>query len=186
MSAEPPAEPHPQDGTLPTELQPLGLIVARTKHSHAIGRDNQLVFRIKEDLQHFKRTTLGHPVLMGRRTYESIGKPLPGRTNVVLSRNPSFRAEGVIVCAELDAALAAVKGEAMPYLIGGGQLYAQALPRVTQLVLTEVEQTVDDADTFFHYPEEDFRVVETRPGETEGVTFLWLERVPTTLVGWAG
>jgi dihydrofolate reductase len=170
----------------PADLPPLGLVVARAKGSHAIGRDNQLVFRIKEDLQHFKHTTLGHPILMGRKTYESIGKPLPGRTNVVLSRDPAYRAEGVTVCADLDAALAAVQGEAMPYVIGGGELYAQALPRVTQLVLTEVDRAVDDADTFFTYPEEDFRVVDSRAGDAADVTFVWLERVPVTLVGWAG
>ena len=167
-------------------LPPLGLVVARATPSHAIGRSNQLVFRIKEDLQHFKRTTLGHPVLMGRKTYESIGKPLPGRTNVVISRNPEYRADGVRVCPSLDAALESVRGEAMPYVIGGGELYAAALPLVTQLVLTEVDQPVEDGDTFFTYPEEDFRVIDTRPGETPGVTFTWLERVPVTLVGWAG
>jgi len=168
------------------ELQPLGLIVARAKRDGAIGRDNQLVFRIKEDLQHFKRETIGHPVLMGRKTFESIGRPLPGRTNVVISRNPEFRAEGVTVAHSLEEALAAVSGEAMPYLIGGGDLYAQALPLVTWLVVTEVDREAEGADTFFTYPEDDFRVVDTRPGETPGVTFMFLERVPTTLVGWAG
>ena len=113
--------------------EPLGLIVARAKRDGAIGRDNQLVFRIKEDMQHFKRETMGHPVLMGRKTFESIGKPLPGRTNVVITRNPEFRAEGVTVVHSLEEALDAVKGEAMPYLIGGGDLYAQALPLVTRL-----------------------------------------------------
>ncbi len=168
-------------------LAPLGLIVARAKHNGAIGRDNQLVFRIKEDLQHFKRETMGHPVLMGRKTFESIGKPLPGRTNVVITRNPEFKAEGVTVAHSLEDALAAVSGEtAMPYLIGGGDLYAQALPLVTWLVVTEVDREAEGADTFFTYPEDDFRVVDTRAGETPGVTFVFLERVPTTLVGWAG
>ena len=114
---------------------------------------------------------------MGRKTFESIGRPLPGRTNVVLSRDPTFQAEGVTVCASLDDALAAVADEAMPYVIGGGELYRQALPRVTQLVLTEVVQDVSDADTFFTYDEGEFRVAEERAGETPGVTFLWLERV---------
>ena len=164
-------------------LAPLGLTVARAKRNGAIGRDNQLVFRIKEDLQHFKRETMGHPVLMGRKTFESIGKPLPGRTNVVITRNP----EGVTVAHSLEEALAAVSGEAaMPYLIGGGDLYAQALPLVTWLVVTEVDREAEGADTFFTYPEDDFRVVDTRAGETPGVTFVSLERVPTTLVGWAG
>jgi dihydrofolate reductase len=74
----------------------------------------------------------------------------------------------------------------MPYLIGGGDLYAQALPLVTWLVVTEVDREAEGADTFFTYPEDDFRVVDTRAGETPGVTFVFLERVPTTLVGWAG
>lgn len=164
----------------------LGLIVARAKRDGAIGRDNQLVFRIKEDMQHFKRETMGHPVLMGRKTFESIGKPLPGRTNVVITRNPEFRAEGVTVVHSLEEALDAVKGEAMPYLIGGGDLYAQALPLVTRLVVTEVDREAEGADTFFTYPEEEFRVVDSRPGESPDVTFVFLDRVRTTLVGWAG
>lgn len=164
----------------------LGLIVARGKRDGAIGRDNQLVFRIKEDMQHFKRETMGHPVLMGRKTFESIGKPLPGRTNVVITRNPEFRADGVTVAHSLEEALAAVKGEAMPYLIGGGDLYAQALPYVTRLVVTEIDREAEGADTFFTYPEEEFRVVDSRPGENPDVTFVYLDRVRTTLVGWAG
>ena len=166
--------------------EPLGLIVARAKRDGAIGRDNQLVFRIKEDMQHFKRETMGHPVLMGRKTFESIGKPLPGRTNVVISRNPEFRADGVTVAHSLEEALDAVKGEAMPYLIGGGDLYAQALPYVTRLVVTEVDREAEGADTFFTFPEEEFRVVDSRPGESPDVTFVFLDRVRTTLVGWAG
>lgn len=166
--------------------EPLGLIVARAKRDGAIGRDNQLVFRIKEDMQHFKRETMGHPVLMGRKTFESIGKPLPGRTNVVITRNPEYRADGVTVVHSLEEALDAVKGEAMPYVIGGGDLYAQALPLVTRLVVTEIDREAEGADTFFTYPEEEFRVVDSREGETPGVTWVFLDRVRTTLVGWAG
>ena len=85
-----------------------------------------------------------------------------------------------------EEALAAVESEAMPYLIGGGGLYAQALPLVTRLVVTEVDREAEGADTFFTYPEEEFRVVDSRPGETPDVTFVYLDRVRTTLVGWAG
>ena len=85
---------------------PALVLIAAVASNGVIGRDNALPWRLKADLAHFKRTTLGYPVVMGRKTWESLGRPLPGRTNVVVSRNPAFRAEGAQVATSLDAAIA--------------------------------------------------------------------------------
>jgi len=133
---------------------PLALIAAVARNG-AIGRDNGLPWRISGDLQFFKRTTLGKPVVMGRKTFESIGRPLPGRDNIVITRNPDWRADGVQCAASLDAALemaresAVRNGAAEVMVIGGAQIYRQALPLASRLYLTEVEADVDgDA----HFP----------------------------------
>ena len=100
------------------------------------------------DLRHFKAVTLGKPVVMGRRTFESIGRPLPGRRNLVISRNPEWQAAGVEVAPALDAALALLADYDEVMIIGGGQLYAEALPRADRLYLTHIELAVE-GDTFF-------------------------------------
>jgi len=126
-------------------------LVAALGRNRAIGRGNQLPWHIPADLAHFRRLTTGKPVIMGRRTFESIGRPLPKRLNIVLSQDRSFRAEGVIRAESLDeglsvAARAAPGTEAM--VIGGAQIYALALPRATRLYLTEVD-LAPEADAFF-------------------------------------
>lgn len=156
-------------------MKRLGLIVARARPSNAIGYNNQLLFRIKEDMQHFKRTTMGHPVIMGRKTYESIGRPLPGRDNVVLSRTLKGL-DGAVVCRSLEDALVCVTDRSMPYVIGGGEVYDTALPLVTDLVLTEVHRDAEQADTFFHFLVEDFDLVQRVVGETHGVVFKTYQR----------
>ena len=128
------------------------VLVAAVARNGAIGKDNALLWRLPADLQHFKRVTLGHPIVMGRKTFDSIGRPLPGRRNLVVTRNAAWRHEGVEAFASLDAALAAaaqgLPADGTVCVIGGGELYAQALPRADELVLTEVD--VDfEADTFF-------------------------------------
>lgn len=120
----------------------LTLIVARARNG-VIGRDGTLPWRLPEDLAHFKRTTMGHPVIMGRRTWESVGRPLPGRRNVVVSRSRGFRADGAEVAADLDAALALCAGATEVFVIGGAQLYAAALPRARRLVVTEIDADFD-------------------------------------------
>ncbi|WP_017941302.1 MULTISPECIES: dihydrofolate reductase [unclassified Thioalkalivibrio] len=114
---------------------------------HVIGRDNDLPWRLPKDLQHFKRVTDGHPMIMGRRTFESIGRPLPGRRNLVLTRQPDWQAEGVEVYRDLDAALATI--DAGPaFVIGGAGLFEEALPRADVLHLTRVHEC-HAGDTFF-------------------------------------
>jgi dihydrofolate reductase len=123
-------------------------LIAAVARNGAIGKDNALLWRLPEDLQFFKRTTLGCPVIMGRKTYDSIGRPLPGRRNIVVSRNPAWSAAGVETAHSLDAALALVADAHKVFVIGGAQLYEQALPLANELVLTEVDADYD-GDTFF-------------------------------------
>ena len=122
--------------------------IAVVARNGAIGKGNGLLFHFSEDLKHFKRTTLGCPVLMGRKTFESVGRPLPGRRNIVVTRNPQWHAAGVEVATSLDDAIALVADADTVFVIGGGELYAQALPRLDELVLTEIDRDFD-GDTFF-------------------------------------
>ena len=128
-------------------MRTLSLIAAVARNG-AIGKDNALLWRLPEDLQFFKRTTLGSPVIMGRKTYDSIGRPLPGRRNVVVTRNPDWSAPGVETALSLEAAIALVADAPKVFVIGGAQLYAQALPLANELVLTEVNADYE-GDTFF-------------------------------------
>ena len=125
----------------------ISLIVARARNG-VIGRNGTLPWRLPEDLAHFKRTTTGHSVIMGRRTWESIGRPLPGRRNIVVTRNSGFAAPGAETAADLDAALALCAGEAEVFVIGGAQLYAEALPRAQRLVVTEIDADFE-GDTYW-------------------------------------
>jgi dihydrofolate reductase len=145
-------------------------LIAAVARNGAIGKDNALLWRLPEDLKFFKRTTLGCPVLMGRKTFESIGRPLPGRRNIVITRNRDWRHEGIEVAHSLDDALALVQTEARVFMIGGGELYAQALPRADELVLTEVDADFD-GDTFF--PEWDRQAFTERSRETHQADAGW-------------
>lgn len=131
----------------------LSIIVATDLH-RAIGKNNQLLWHLPADLAWFKQQTLGKPVVMGRKTFESIGKPLPKRRNVVLSREWNAATEGIEHTDSLDEALKLLKDEAEVMIIGGGQIYRQALPLAQRIYLTIVETQIADADTFF--PELDF------------------------------
>ncbi len=129
--------------------KPRVAIIAAVASNGVIGSANALPWRLPEDLKRFKALTLGHPVIMGRKTFESIGRPLPGRRNIVISRNAAFSAEGCETAASLDAALAACAGTTDEvFVIGGGQIYAEALPVSDKLYLTEIKAEVD-GDTRF-------------------------------------
>jgi dihydrofolate reductase len=123
------------------------LVVAMARN-RVIGRDNRLPWRLPADLAYFKEVTMGHPVIMGRRTFESIGKALPGRLNIVVSRNPAFRAPGCTVVASLGDAWRAAAGAPEVAVIGGTSLFAEALPIADRIHLTEVQADVP-GDTYF-------------------------------------
>ncbi len=125
----------------------LNLIAALGKNG-VIGIDNRLPWRLPDDLKHFKALTLGHAVLMGRKTFESLGRPLPGRRNIVITRNVHYRPVGAEVAGSIEQALALCQGAAEVFFIGGADIYRQALPLVERLHLTEVDAS-PAGDAFF-------------------------------------
>ena len=128
----------------------LSINVAVTANN-AIGRGGDLLFHISDDLRYFKNLTTGHPIIMGRRTFESFPKgALPNRRNMVLSHHDGYTAPGAEVFPDLDSAIRAIApDETEAFVIGGGQVYAQALDRATRLYITHIDTTVTDADTYF-------------------------------------
>ena len=125
---------------------PLAIVVAIDRNL-GIGIANQLPWHLPEDLAHFKRVTSGHAILMGRKTFDSIGKPLPNRRNIVITRNPAWRHDGVEVAGSVQDALALVK-ESGGYLIGGAEVFREAMPFVQELIVTEIDASFP-CDTFF-------------------------------------
>ncbi|QXB27875.1 type 3 dihydrofolate reductase [Aeromonas sp. FDAARGOS 1405] len=125
-------------------------MIAAMAHDRVIGKDNQMPWHLPADLAHFKRVTLGKPVLMGRKTFESIGRPLPGRRNLVISRNPGYQAGGIEVVGSVEAALALLASSTVEELmvIGGGHLYTEMLPSADRLYLTQIDLSVE-GDTRF-------------------------------------
>ena len=124
-------------------------LVVAVSENDVIGRANQLPWRLSADLRHFKALTMGHHILMGRKTYESIGKALPGRTNWVLSRSSDFKPpDGKVVCT-LEEARFGADGEGPLLVIGGAEIYRLCLPQARRIHLTLVHTRIDDGDTFF-------------------------------------
>ena len=132
--------------------RPALALIAALDRRRAIGRGGELLWQEREDQKHFRAVTMGSPVIMGRKTWDSLPdrfKPLPGRRNIVVTRNLDWRATGADAARSLDDALALVADVDQVFVIGGGTLYALALPRADELVLTEIDAVFDDADTFF-------------------------------------
>ena len=126
----------------------LSIIVAMARN-RVIGVDNALPWHLPEDLKLFKRLTMGHHIIMGRKTYESIGRPLPGRTTVIVSRDPGYAVTGCLVARSLEEAVGLATGDDEAFLVGGASLYAQALPLAARLYVTEIAgDFVGDA----HFP----------------------------------
>lgn len=123
-------------------------IIAAIANNNALGKDNKLIWSLSADLKRFKNATTGHHIIMGRNTYESIGKPLPNRTTIIITRNPTYSAKGCIVVNSIDAALKAAKDDATLFIIGGAQIYSQLINKVDKLDITEVHHTFE-ADAFF-------------------------------------
>lgn len=157
------------------------VLVAALDRNGLIGRGDTLPWRLPADLRHFKALTLGKPVLMGRRTFESIGRPLPGRRNLVLSRDPDFHPEGVIVVPDLAAARAAAGDAEELMVIGGANVYAQLLDLADRMELTEIDHAFEGDVYFPAFDRNAWKVVkvETHAPDAENpwpYRFLTLER----------
>jgi dihydrofolate reductase len=156
-------------------------LIAAISQNRVLGKNNELVWHLPKDMRWFKTKTMGYPVVMGRKTFESFGNPLPGRTNIVITRNPDYRPEGTIVVASLEAALA----EAARYhtdtifVAGGAEIYRQALPLADTMYLTHVHAQVE-GDAFF--PE--FSEVQWQPVATESVPADEKHAYPFDFVTW--
>lgn len=160
----------------------VALIVAMSEN-RAIGRDGKLPWHISEDLKYFKRTTLKKPVIMGRKTFDSIGRPLPDRENIVITRNQDFAPDGVHVVHDLESALDLAKDFAKAsqidevMVIGGAQIYAAAMPMTERIYLTEVD-VVLDGDAFMpEFPADEWAAVDTSEDqcdEKSGLVFRWI------------
>ncbi len=144
----------------------ISMIVARSRN-HVIGRDNQMPWKISADLQFFKKVTMGYPIIMGRKTWESIGRPLPGRRNIVVSRNANYLAVGAELVHSLDDALTLLRDFQRVFVIGGQQLFNQAFAQADELYLTEIEIDVD-GDTYFEIPDPSHWQEIDRVAEKEG------------------
>ncbi|OQA01552.1 MAG: Dihydrofolate reductase type 3 [Bacteroidetes bacterium ADurb.Bin408] len=125
----------------------LSLIVAIAENN-VIGKDNKLIWHLPADLKYFKALTMGCPIIMGRKTFDSIGKPLHGRTSVIITRNPNYRQDGCLIAHSLQEATAMLKHEAKAFIIGGEQIYRQAINMVDFLYVTKVHHAFD-GDAFF-------------------------------------
>ena len=157
-------------------------IIVAIADNNAIGKDNELLWHISEDLRFFRRTTLGWPVIMGRKTFESIGRALPGRVNVVISRGFTT-GEDVEVVGSLEEAFATAESTNLEkcFVMGGGQIYAQALELADRLVVTHVHTVIEDADTFFPPIDPQVWAVSDRSelftDEETGYTFEFVEYI---------
>ena len=164
------------------------VLVAAVAENGVIGRDGDMPWRLPGDLRHFKTLTLGKPVIMGRRTFDSIGRrPLPGRPNIVLTRDADFRADGVLVAGDLAAALQIAEEQAAELqadeiaVIGGSTLYAEFLSRAHRLYLTEVHAAPDGSVRFPDFDRSEWREISREgplrePGEPHAYSFVTLER----------
>lgn len=156
-------------------------LIAALSDDGVVGIENRLPWRLPADLRWFKRQTMGKPIVMGRKTFQSLGRPLPGRTNIVVSRDPAFQADGCLVVHSLDQALAAAGGADEVMIIGGASLYTQALPRAERLYLTYVHGRFQGDAWFPPFDPRDWREIqrEDHPADDRNpwpYSFLILER----------
>jgi len=143
-------------------------LVAAVAANGVIGARGKLPWHLPEDLKHFKELTFGHPVIMGRKTWESLGRPLHGRENIVVTRSAGYEAPGASVAASLEAALALCAGESVAFVIGGSELYAAALPIADGLVLTEIHRDYDGDARFPEFDRKAWREAQRKPHDGAG------------------
>ena len=156
-------------------MEPLIFVLAVGKNG-VIGRAGKVPWHLPEDLRFFRDMTMGHAILMGRRTYDETRRPLEGRRNIVITRDPHFQAPGCEVVTSLEQAISLARTtDPEPRVIGGAEIFRMALPLCTRIYLTEVDLEVE-GDTFYHLDRTGFLETERRPGQTPGVTFVTLDR----------
>ena len=143
------------------------VIIAAMAENRVIGKDNSLPWRLPEDLRHFRRLTIGKPIVMGRRTYESLGKPLPGRRNIVVTADRHYPADGCAVVHSLEQALEETADAPEVMIIGGATLYAQALPRACRMHLTLVHRAFSGDVSFPEFDPSEWREVEREDHEPD-------------------
>ncbi len=129
-------------------------LIAAIDENNVLGKDNQLIWHLPEDLMRFKRLTTGHAIIMGRKTFESLPKALPNRHNIVITRNQDYSKDGITVCNSLEAAIECAKDDKQPFVIGGGQVYEQAIELASMIELTRIHSKFE-GDVFF--PEIDLK-----------------------------
>jgi len=144
----------------------ISLIVAVAENGVIGKTGTMLPWRLPADLKRFKEVTTGHPIIMGRKTYETVGRPLPGRQNIIITRNPDYKAEGCEVVSSLPEALEAAKNSEEVFVIGGGQLFEQALPLANKLYLTLVHAS-PEGDVFFSYDPADWQEISKESHEAD-------------------
>jgi len=152
-------------------------IIAAIGDNRELGKGNQLLWHIRQDLKRFKTLTTGHTVIMGRKTYESIGKPLPNRTNIVITKDTTFMAPGCIIAHSLDEAIHE-STDTETFIIGGASIYTQAIDKADKLYLTKVKGTYD-ADTFFPDFFRFSTVVKEEKKQDDVYTYTFLELIPS-------
>ncbi len=154
-------------------------IICAIGKNRAIGKKNKLLWNIPEDLEHFKKITLGHPVIMGRKTFESIGRPLLDRTNIVVTRDESYQQDKCLVVHSLKEAIQKAKkiDSEEVFVIGGGSIYAQVIDLADKLYLTIVDDMVEDADTFFPEYDQFNKVIKEEHFETDKFNYSFVELI---------
>ncbi|MBI2618317.1 dihydrofolate reductase [Candidatus Kaiserbacteria bacterium] len=160
--------------------------VAAIGRRRELGKNNRLIWRISDDLKRVKELTTGHTIVMGRKNFESIGRPLPHRTNIVISGNPGFKADGIILSTSLKEALERAREVERDeiFIFGGGRVYEEALPFIERLYLTVIEAEDEGADTFFPPFEDVFTkktAEERRFDKKTGLYYSWVTLEKTTL-----
>lgn len=149
--------------------------IAAIDEKRGLGKNNELLFKISEDLKRFKELTLGHPIIMGRKTYDSIGRPLPNRINIVITRDEKFFVHHVVTAHSLDEALETAKDREVNeiFVIGGGQIFANAMPKIDRLYLSVVKGNYN-ADVFFPDYSDFKKVIHHEEREADGYTYTYM------------
>ncbi len=155
-------------------------LIAIIGKNRELGKNNKLIWNIPDDMAHFRKITANHPVIMGRKTFQSIGRPLPSRTNIIITSDPYVRIGGAEVVGSLDDAIALAKkssGNEEIFVVGGGQVYKEAIDQADRLYLTVVDATAD-ADTFFPDYSRFTKVISQEPHESGGFHFTYFTLAP--------